>query len=85
VDEIPDELRVFSVKQVAVILDVGRNTVEAEIRANRLRARFVGNRYRIRKIDLEEYIAGVNACDVDKKTQSGTGEVKQTIKLRKEA
>ena len=83
VDQLPDELVVYSVKEVAVMLKVGRNTVEAEIRAERLRARFVGNRYRIRKLDLEEYLAGVDACDVEKTARKE--EVKKTIKLRKEA
>ncbi len=51
-----DEI-VYTLEEVAKILRISESTVKRLIEDGELRARKVGRQWRIRKIDLDEYLA----------------------------
>jgi excisionase family DNA binding protein len=50
------DLVVYTIPEVARILKVGRHNVEALIRSKQLKAKLVGNRYRITQRNLIAYL-----------------------------
>ena len=56
--KIDDDLKVYSVKEVALILKMTPVTIRKMIRRNQLKATSINKDYRIRKQDLIDFIKG---------------------------
>lgn len=60
--EVPEDLRVYTIPEVARILQVGRHKVERLIRSGHLRAKLLGNSYRITHANLKAFLESDEAA-----------------------
>lgn len=60
--EVPEDLRVYTIPEVARILQVGRHKVERLIRSGQLRAKLLGNSYRITHANLRAFLESDEAA-----------------------
>lgn len=57
----PDFPLVFTVKEIAELLEVSKNTAYHLVRSGKLRSVKIGRQFRVPKSALEDYLAGIEA------------------------
>ena len=60
--DVPPELRVYTIPEVAGILKIERKKVERLIKAGSLPAKLIGNSFRIRHADLQAFLENPDAA-----------------------